>query len=284
LSCRRLSAYAFENIFIWKTLFSIRWTVARGNLCCFFEDQTGCFMYLPPLGPADKETALDCFRFMEEKNANRDISRMENVEEGDLGNFSGDLFRHYKKGDEYLLSQKDAATLRGDRYRHKRNLCNYFEKNFPQALLRPYAAGDRKAVLALHQAWRREREARRADPVYRAMLQDSARVLEAMLASYEKLEGRAFVVEVSGRLAAFSSGFPLPAEGPFCVNFEFADLALKGVCAWIFREFSRCLTPHSEINIMDDSGLENLRQAKFLYHPSQTVASHTVLLADGARL
>jgi len=50
LTRHELCVFSFENIYIWKPLFDIRWKVIQGRLCVFFKDNIGCFMYLPPLG------------------------------------------------------------------------------------------------------------------------------------------------------------------------------------------------------------------------------------------
>lgn len=283
LSCRRLCAYAFENICIWASLFSVQWAIVRGNLCCFFQDKTGCFMYLPPLGRAmDISTVLECFRHMEAINANPDISRIENVTAEERNLFPAPVFRYYKKADEYLLSRKEAGLLSGEKYKHKRNLCNYFEKHF-SAVFRPYEPCDQKAVLVLHRAWRAQRHASSEDPVYQFLLEDSGKVFAFLLKSWSRLQMQGFVVEIEGKIQAFSSGFALAGNGPFCINFEFADRSFKGLPAFIFREFSRRLS-EPEINIMDDSGLENLRRTKCMYHPSSLVPSYNILLTDDSCL
>ncbi|MDD5019576.1 MAG: phosphatidylglycerol lysyltransferase domain-containing protein [Candidatus Omnitrophica bacterium] len=271
-----LSAYAFANIAVWNKLFSIRWAVVRGALCCFFEDSATRFMPFPPLGNPEHDVLMACFRFMEEKNRNAEISRIENVEEGELSAFHPGVFRHYKKCDEYIVRRRDMVSLAGGRYKHQRNLCHYFEKTCHPGT-RPYRKGDRTAVLRLHRAWARERKSRDADPVYQAMLDDSAAVLDVMLGSFGALRMTAMVVTSGGGIRAFTSGFPLH-DRLFCVNFEFGDLAMKGIAAYMFREFCRCLEDDEEINIMDAMGLDRIRRTKEMYHPVRTAGSYTVLL------
>ncbi|QAT17688.1 hypothetical protein BU251_08125 [Candidatus Velamenicoccus archaeovorus] len=277
---RPLAAYAFANIVVWRRLFAIRWAFVQDALCCFFENRAGCFMYLPPLGCGDEGILKECFRFMEEKNRNRDISRIENAAAEDLAVFDHKTFRHYKKCDEYVVRRRDMAALAGNSYRHQRNLCNYFEKHC-RARVRAYRPGDRRAVLGLYDRWAAQRREKGRDDIYLAMLDDSRRVLEAMLGSFAGLKAKAVVVECGGRPAAFSSGFLL-SDGKFCINFEFADLALKGIAAYVFREFSRRCSLSEEINIMDAVGLDNIRRTKEMYHPAQIVPNYTVLLKDDA--
>jgi hypothetical protein len=277
---RPLAAYAFISVAVWRRLFTIHWALVHDALCCFFESGAGCFMYLPPLGAVSEDILRACFRFMEDKNHNRDISRIENVAAEDLAAFDHTFFRHYKKCDEYMVRRRDMVALAGNSYRHQRNLCNYFQKHY-RARLRAYRPADRCAVLHLHDRWAQEKRRKSRDEIYRIMLDDSRQVLATMLGSFDSLKAKAVIVECGGRPEAFSSGFFL-SDGKFCINFEFADLSFKGIAAYVFREFSRRCGPSEEINIMDAVGLDNVRRTKEMYHPAQAVPNYTVLLKDDA--
>lgn len=237
-------------------------------------------MYLPPLGAFDREVLSECFRYMEHKNNNRDISRIENVEEDALRDLELPGLRHYRKNEEYILSRRACAELPGVKYRHQRNLCNYFGKN-NDPYFRPYKRQDKSGVLALHRKWKAAKRLSCADPVYQAMLDESGLVLKETLGTFGRLGWKFFVAGSGGRITAFSCGFAIAGKGPFCVNLEFTDPERKGASAYVFREFCRQLEGHEEINIMDDSGFENLKKAKELYHPSRKVPSYTILATDG---
>jgi hypothetical protein len=114
------------------------------------------------------------------------------------------------------------------------------------------------------------------------------------------------VVEVEGRVAAYTLGYPLTLPSPlsgegdniipsppfrgrgqgegavkgegavFCILFEIADRNIKGLAQYIFREFCRELESYELINAMDDSGLSGLRQAKLTYHPIQFLESYII--------
>ena len=82
LSRHELCVFSFENIYIWKSLFDIRWQFIGDNLCLFFQDKLGCFLYLAPLGKKiNPEATLGAFSIMDKFNRNKEISRIENVEE-----------------------------------------------------------------------------------------------------------------------------------------------------------------------------------------------------------
>ncbi|MFH0940556.1 MAG: phosphatidylglycerol lysyltransferase domain-containing protein [Candidatus Omnitrophota bacterium] len=276
---RSLANYSFENNFIWDSLFELRRAVVNNRPCIFFQDKIGIFMNLPPLGGLDKKTVNACFEAMEEINHNKDISRIENIEEVDLGFFKKNGFKVYEKSKEYIVTTSDIAFLSGERFKHKRSLYNHFVKNYEArgARFRDYCRQDREAVLELYQKWMKGRMEKNSDPVYQGMLVDSFKVLSRMLSLSEELGITIRVVECNGKIIALSSGFPI-SERLFCVNFEIADLEFRGVSQFVFSEFAKTLASYRELNIMDDSGIENIRQTKLSYRPSRVIASYTALL------
>jgi len=278
---RSLSNYAFQNNFIWDSLFELRRAVVNNRLCIFFQDKVGIFMNLPPLGGLDKKTVNACFEAMEEINHNKAISRIENIEENDLGFFKKNGFRVYEKSKEYIVETTDIASLSGERFKHKRSLYNHFVKNFKtrKARFKDYSDADKEVVMALYKKWMKGRMEKNSDPVYQGMLVDSFKVLSQMLVHIEELELCVKVVECDGRIIAFTCGFSI-SPNLFCVNFEIADLEFKGVSQFVFSEFAKTLASYRELNIMDDSGIENIRDTKLSYRPSRIVPSYTALL-DG---
>ncbi len=272
-----LAAYSFENTFVWRGLFELSWSIVNDNLCLFFKDKMGCFMNLPPLGRRNAKTLAVCFEAMERINNNKDISRLENIEEPDLAFFKKLEYRTYVKNEEYIVRTADTAVLPGERFKHKRNLVNFFTKN-NKARLRDYETGDRGQVEALYDHWRKMRAEKSSDDIYRAMLGDSQRVLSELLEYKAGLNFQVKVVECDGKIRAFTSGFEISPR-LFCINFEIIDLAYKGLAQFTFSEFAKTLGRYPEINIMDDSGIENIRKTKLLYRPTRIVPSYTALLA-----
>jgi hypothetical protein len=88
-----------------------------------------------------------------------------------------------------------------------------------------------------------------------------------------KIVGR--VVKIDKKIKALTFGFRL-AEDTFCILYEITDLSIKGLAQFIFREFCRELADYKYINIMDDSGLENLKKVKLSYHPVKLVPAYIV--------
>lgn len=271
-----LSVYSFENIYIWKKLFDIYWCLESGNLCVFFKDKAGIFMYLPPLGRGDKFKSLfAAFALMDRVNKNRDICRVENIGQEDAGWFTAKGFSCYEKPPEYLCLRTDLAELKGDSFKSKRASCNYFAKNYSFECF-AYTARYKGECLKLYDNWMLQRNSLGRGKLYNGMLLDGKTCLKILLDNFSALSFQGIVIKVVKEVKAFTFGFPVGRQS-FCVLFEVADLSLKGIAQFIFREFCRELKGYKYINVMDDSGLENLKRVKLSYHPVKLVPGYIAI-------
>ena len=105
------------------------------------------------------------------------------------------------------------------------------------------------------------------------MLGDSGACLKELLDNYKGLDFTGRVVKINNAIKAFTFGFALNAD-TFCIFFEITDLSTKGLAQFIFCDFCRSLTGYKYINIMDDSGLENLKKVKLSYHPVKIIPAY----------
>jgi hypothetical protein len=275
LEKHRLSVYTFPNIYVWKGLFDIFWMVIDGELCVFFKDKVSCFLYLPPLGTGKEPAVVEkAFAVMAEHNRDTGLSRIENVSEEDVTLYKKWGFETVLKSRDYLCRQADMAGLRGDRFKSKRAGVNYFRKHYRFAYV-PFFPGAAMPCIALYERWMRERGSACKDPVYTGMMRDSLNALKILLRNYARLGCIGRMVKVDGRIRAFTFGFRVNEE-VFCVLYEIADREVKGLSQFIFRSFCAELKEYSYINIMDDSGLENLRKVKLSYHPADAVPAYIV--------
>lgn len=234
-------------------------------------------MALPPLGGLDDETVRACFDEMDSFNHNPDISRIENIEEQDLDFFKRDGFRIFEKSKDYIVARQLIARLNTRKYKSKRALYNYFTKHY-QCRFRDYQNADRDEVIRLYEQWMDNRFEKNSDEIYRALLKDSLKVLTQTLEDYDHLRLSAKIVESDGNIIAFTCGFPV-GKDIFCISFEFADIAFKGLPQFIFSAFAKSLEGYDFINMMDDSGIENIRWTKMSFHPVSEPVSYTALLA-----
>lgn len=262
-----LSYFSFPNIFIWKNIFEIFYLEIKGSLCVFFKDRIGVFMSIPPLGNLQEDTVFKCFEIMDSENKNKSISRIENVEEKYLDFYKNLGFQVKLKDREYVCKRCDLVSLRGDKFKSKRNSYNYFLRNYKFQYL-VYNPFMREECISLYKRWAENRRKKFSDPVYQKMLTDNFSCLEVALENYQDLDLVGRVIKIDGNLCGFSFGFGLN-ENTFCILFEITDLKYKGISQFLFREFCRELADYEYINIMDDSGLENLRKTKSSYSALQ---------------
>jgi hypothetical protein len=274
-SRHRLAVYAFTNIYIWKDLFDIRWKVIDDGLCIFFTDRIGCFLYLPPLAKKlNPRTPEEAFRIMDKFNRNPDISRIENVEVEDLPLYRSFGYGYQEKYSDYLCLRKDLAHLKGNRFKSKRACFNYFAQHY-NFTYQPFSLKEKNACLELYSAWLKERGCKHQDSLYQGMLRDAQACLKVLLDNYAHLDCLGRLVKIDKKIKAFTFGYRINAD-TFAVLFEIADLSFKGLSQFIFRELCRELAGYKYINIMDDSGLENLKRVKLSYHPAGLIPNYIV--------
>lgn len=275
LSRHELAAFSLSNIYIWKPLFDIQWVVIRESLCVFFSDKTGCFMYLPPLGKEPNPLAAkQAFAIMDAINKNKDISRIENVEEPDLAYYRSSGYCCRDKYPDYLCSRSDMALLRGKRFKSQRSSYNYFIKHYDFDVRRLDPA-DKDGCLGLFSLWLDGRKRKCSDDIYCGMLEDNRKAIKAALADYRHLGFEGIVVKANNKIGGFTFGYKLNND-TFCVLCEITDLSVKGLAQFIFKSFCEGLRSYKYINIMDDSGLDNLRKVKLSYKPLRLISAYIV--------
>ncbi len=218
----------------------------------------------------------DASQFMLDSNRNPQIARIENAPEKLLPIFKNEGFCAIQKEIEYIYRTEDLSELRGNRYKQQRHAYNAFVARYPSIKCEPYQATDRDACLQLYERWRRSRAQKYDDPIYQAMLDDSQISHRIGITHAKELGLVGRVVRIDGELHAYTFGYELNSE-TFCVLFEIADLDIKGLSQFIYREFCKELTgTYKWINAMDDSGLENLKRVKRSYHPTRLIPSYNI--------
>jgi len=214
------------------------------------------------------------FEFLSSRNKTPAFTRIENAPEGLAARCREKGYRVAPKGPDYVYRRADLVALRGDRYKSQRAAYNHCVAH-AKLMYRPFRPDDATACLALFQQWRRgvKHDAASDLAVHIAKDAEHAHRQGVTHAADSGLIGR--VVEEDGQIAAYTFGYPLNST-TFCILFEIADRTVKGLGAYIFREFCRELESYGLINTMDDSGLEGLRRAKQAYHPAKLVESFII--------
>ncbi|MDD5004999.1 MAG: phosphatidylglycerol lysyltransferase domain-containing protein [Candidatus Omnitrophica bacterium] len=269
-----LSAYAFTNIFIWRSIYDIFWAKINKSLCVFFKDRVGCFLYLPPLAKElDLKAVNKCFKIMNGFNKNPVISRIENVETKDTGFYKNSGYEVVLGSYDYVCKKDSLVNLQGNSFKSKRCAVNYFVDNY-SFKYRLYQEKDKKECLDLYSLWMKERKEKNKDRIYEKLLDDNFSVFKATLDYYNKLNFIGRIIKINNDIKAVTLGYRLN-KNTFVVLFEVCDLNFKGIAQYIFREFCSELN-YKDINIMDDSGLDNLKRVKLSYRPYKRAENFVV--------
>jgi hypothetical protein len=273
LEPHELSVYAFENIYIWKALFEIEWSIINNSLCIFFKDKFGSFLYLSPLSEKKNPRVLkEVFSILDGLNENKEVSRIENIEKKDSSFYEALGYVLKNKSYDYLCLRTSLASLSGNKFKSKRANFNYFIKNYKFEYL-PFSLNQKSGCLNLYDDWMMQRKSQSQDRVYLGMLEDGRRCLKLMLNHYSKLGFIGRIVKINKEIKAFTFGFKLN-NNTFCILYEITDLSIKGLAQFIFAQFCRELKGYKYINIMDDSGLENLKKVKLSYCPAGLIPAY----------
>ena len=180
----------------------------------------------------------------------------------------------HEKYPDYLCSRDDLSLFTGNKFKSQRASYNYFIKHydFEWGKLR---LTDKDDCLSLFNSWAASRETQSSGGLYRGMLEDNRKVIKEAFANYKQLGLEGVVVRIDKKIQAFSFGCRLNSS-TFCILYEITDLSVKGLAQFIFRRFCQGLKDYKYINIMDDSGLENLRRAKLSYKPVRLIPAYIV--------
>lgn len=273
----QLSSFSFISLFSWKDFFDFDLQAIDGNLCIFAQNVTGCFLYLPPLGKRISEKAVtECFRIMNAANKNSGVSRIENVEEGQLKFFPQTQYTAFRKSDEYVYAREEIARLQGNKFKSQRCARNYFTKHYAHDFL-PYSSDMSEECVSLYAQWAEQRNRGCRDGVYRQMLEENRSVHRLLLREYEQLGLVGRVIRIDDKIKAYTFGFCLDKES-FCVLLEIADLQVKGIAPYVFSRFcaDEALKNYPFINAMDDFGMENIKKTKLSFHPCRIIPSYVV--------
>lgn len=276
-SSPKLSAYSFINLLAWTDFFDFDFKEIDGNLLVFAKDQAGIFLYVMPLGERLSSQAVDvAFDLMKDVNGQSRLSRIENVDEHRVKFFSEARYDIHLKCREICCYREDIAGLKGNDYKSQRAAFNQFVKTCQYQYL-PYENRMKTECLELFHRWKSKKERVVPDDVSRLMLEDSEQVHRRALEAAPDLELAGRVVTVDGKIEAYTFGYALN-QNTFCVLFEIANVAVKGISSFIFSQFcqDRALKDYKFINVMDDFGLARVNQTKMSYHPVLLYPSYTV--------
>ena len=176
--------------------------------------------------------------------------------------------------EEYLYLPQDLITLAGKKFHGKRNHVTRFVNTYAgRYVFRSYEERDRQGLLELYAKWS-------ADKEDSGTVMDELNLLSLGLGMVERGEAFADVMEIDGKIAAFSLGEILPS-GVAVVHIEKGEIEYDGIYPAINQMFSK---KHYEglryVNRQEDMGIEGLRKSKLSYRPAKMVKKYVVRIGS----
>jgi hypothetical protein len=258
----------FGNLFLWRSFERSKFTFIHGNLCILCAPPSEPAYFLPPIGGERIEETLEaCFSF---------APRISRAPEGLASSF-GRRFRCEPDRDnfDYVYRAEDLIYLKGKKYDGKRNRIRKFERSRCYnylSLSSEHLEGCRRLV----DEWIRAKALTNGfiTHVWR-------QVIEEAFLHFASLGLVGGVIEVEGRIAAFSIGERFSADTAV-IHIEVAHPEFDGLSQLMNREFSKNAWSDCRfINREQDNGNPGLRRAKTSYHPHHMVKKFNIWAEAG---
>ena len=270
-SPQELAHSGFAPHIIWSDLLEYRWAILDDMFCLFATAHGVTHLALPPFGAGSLECSTHtAFQQMAHMNPSHIPSRIDNVDASSAFLLKKAGYVITPLSCDYLYQREAITKLAGDRFHSQRGAYNQAERLKPA--IRPFLHSDTAECLALFAQWVAVES---TDSLNLMMREDARFAHHAVMKGYRELCLTGRVVEVNKRIVGYTFGFPLSQE-TFCVLLEITNKSVRGLSAWIFREFCHELSSYTFINTMDDSGLPKLAHAKALWCPVRMIPSYTI--------
>jgi len=277
------SDLSFSMMYTWDFSLNIRWSIINDNLCVFADCDDASVVIGPPLpGKKIEDTVAACFDIM--RNRNEQLGKT-----GRMGIYSipeelkpvYESIPGYKlefQGQDYIYTSENLINLPGKELKKKRNLVNFFEKNFNYNVCSYNPSEHKEGCLDLLRRWK-EKKSEKIDPDIRHKFETECITAQNTVIFADILGLKGIVVTVDGQIEAFTFGDPL-SRNTANILIEKTNLEIKGLAQFIYREFvQRCWSGFELINSGDDWGIEYLALTKLSYQPVKIAKSYTLFEA-----
>ena len=274
-----LAEHSFAWIYIWDYCYNdIQWAKINGNLCLFLNFLGNRYIWGPALpGINLPDTLRKCFELCEQYNKEHKIKGKPSVKyipeelKEKYSNIHGYKLVHQNQ--DYIYKREDIIELKGDKYKSKRNLRNYFIKNYKYKVGEYEKDKHMKECVEVLDKWEKQKlnvvngeHHESLDDEYDANL----KVLE--LAEMFGLKG--VVAYVDDKIQGYTFGEQTNKN--MCTDFfEKTNLDIKGLSVFIYGELLKIFEGNL-VNAGEDWGVDYLRTIKLSYHPIMIRKSYTL--------
>lgn len=267
------SEYSFTNLFIWKHIYNVKYTIYEDTLflASFREEKAPKF--ITPITFGSLKNAMDniinyCktndYEFRMTSLSNEAIEELKGLMPNNFYVIENDLY-------DYLYLTEDLVNLSGKKYASKRNHIKKFNKNYEYEYV-DIKSDNVDMCFEMLDKWCETSDCEEDS------LKSEIMAVKSALDNIEALEILGGGLKVDGKLITFTLGQEVNKE-VFNVCVEKALYEYQGAYTKINNEFAkRNLQRYKYINREEDLGLQGLRKAKQSYYPVKLLYKHDVIL------
>lgn len=285
------SGLSFSSIYMWSREYTYRYDIVNDFLCISGlsnfkgeDEEPFLFPVLPRSGKCDKAKLAETLEYLIERFQQMGkpfVMRLvpphlrEIYETALPGRF---FFIDDRSNYDYLYRVRDLAELRGKAFHGKKNHLNRFHCEYGSACeVIPMSSSLAEEALDLVS---RINGAKEVSGCEKILLEGESRMLEKVLADFERIGLEGVALKIGGTMQGFAFGGPLGGD-TIVEHVEKANVSYNGIYQKLNNEFCRSLGDRYEfVNREEDMGLEGLRKSKMSYRPVRLVDKYIALI-DG---
>ena len=268
-----ISELTFSNLYMWKDHYGVKWSQYDDYLLFLFDkSQSG----LLPVGrsPRIEVTRLFMNYLGDQLYKKSVLERVDSRLFGELNGLNEFIFEPVREHFDYVYRSEDLIYLSGRKYHAKRNFINKFRSTYEftyQKMTEEHIEG----CLKMAELWC---DLHSCDENVNVDIAGEFEAIKIALDNFVKLEFQGGVIEIDGKIEAFTLGEQLN-NSTAVIHIEKANPNIRGLYSIINQQFcENNWASVSFINREQDLGEEPLRQAKLSYQPDHLTEKYVVRL------
>lgn len=267
--------FNFTNLYMWRNMYSIKWTEKQGYLIIKAGQGNNQFM-LQPFGPDQGMGAV-----LDEMAAYFAAENLPFAIRG-IEKFMIDILEQWRPGQltitgdrnnfDYVYNSKDLIELKGRKYHSKKNHINSFNRNYSDHQYFSLTPEWVPNCIVSQLEWCRKKGCD-DDPD----LSGERDAIIEVLTHWEELKLAGGLILIAGKVEAFTFGEPLNSDTAV-IHVEKGNPDIRGIYPIINKKFCENAWQHlTYINREEDMGIEGLRKAKESYYPAKMTEKFNVI-------
>ncbi|MBL7055403.1 DUF2156 domain-containing protein [Candidatus Woesearchaeota archaeon] len=273
-----LAENSFYWLLLWKDCYKeMKWTKINNNLCLFLKFEGKKYVWGPILPGNKLENTLEkCQEILKNSGKEGDVTIMYIPEElkKDYEKLEGYVL--IEQNQDYIYERGKIIGLKGDNYKSKRNLGNYFLNNYKNKVEEYDKEKHLDGCKELLETWKKQKLTN-MEGGENSLEYEYLANLEA-LNKVNEFNLKGITVYVDGKVQGYSFGER--TNGKMCTCFfEKTNLDIKGLSVFIYGEFLK-LFDCELVNAGEDWGIEYLKQIKMSYHPDMIKKGYSLKKID----